>query len=515
MLSSLGQGYVKPIGPRDADWCFIGEAPGEDEAEASEPFVGKAGAKQGSIWRRLGLERDELRIHNVLSCRPPANKLSGAYYEQSAIRECRQYLGPVLNEPHKAFIALGAVPAKTLLGFKSSKHHSFKSNDWHGSLNWLDGRLVVPTYHPSFLMRGNQKLTGVVSWDIRRAMKAGRGQWQAEPAILRVDPELDWFTRWVDRYLGQVSSGLDTWLSIDIETVEKLSGKDESKLDGSNVQIVRINFSCHPDEGVTVPWLGEYLVQVRRLFASPGLKLMHNMRYDRPILAQAGFQVSEPLHDTMNMFKYQQSDLPQGLGFIAPFYSNYLHPEYMTTAWKHLAGSDPGQYAAIDAFQTLRIGYGLKKDLLKSGLWDTYQRHVYDLDTYVLHPAERVGLHVDSEKLTRFRAQLAEKELLLEAKIQAQISESERPLVGGAGNKGWKKPPKGLDPNVIIHKQVELEVWVCTDCGGKDVGEKHKCKRVKPPKTPKPRKKAGAKPSPAPGLPPGDGTVQPDLKLEQ
>jgi uracil-DNA glycosylase family 4 len=503
-LADKGRGFVPPDGSEYSDICFIGESPGGEEITAGKPFVGPAGGKLMSIMKRLQIQRDDVRIHNTISCQPPENKLAGTTYERDAIWHCGKNLEPVLREPHKVFIAVGAVPAKRLLGLSK-----YNVNNFHGTVNIVDGRYIVPTYHPSFLLRGNQKLTGVVCFDITQAKRIASGQWKPQPATLRVDPDLEWFTQWVDTYLQALSSGLDTWLSVDVETVEKMRGGAEDELDGSQTQIVRINFAYHPDEGVTVPFLGGYLDQVRRLLESNAVKIFHNHRYDCPLLRQAGFRINPQIHDSMNLWKYAQSDLPQGLGFIAPFYSSYMYPPTQSTAWKHLSGEAPGDYAAIDAFQTLRIAYGIKRDLLKAGIWNTYLRHVYDLDTYVLHPAEEVGLYVDRAKLAAFREQLVVKEDALEAKIKSQVDEDFRPLCSGGidketglrkPGKGWKKAPKPEALRLgeeLIEREILMEVLCCSDCGAKEVTPKHKCKKPKEPKIVKPKKprksrKAGA-----------------------
>ncbi len=467
-LASNGFDYIPASGPDYADIAICGPTPNRQ----SEP-------KLNSLLRRSGLDRDNLRIFNIINCQPNyENTLVKQSFVKQAVWECQAHVQPLLREPHKVFVPMGHVAAQSLLNFQGNRDKPFKLQDWHGCPSQVNGRWIVPSYDAAFLMAGNQKLTGVVAFDLAVAKRVASGEWKPQPAILRVDPSLEWFTKWVDALLAAAETS-EIWCSIDTETVEKMTGKAEDELDGGQAQIVRINFSCNPDEGLTVPFIGGYIDQSRRICKSKKLiKVLHNRRYDWPLLREVDCSLEYPHHDSMHLWKYTQSDLPMGLGFIAPFYSNYLYQDsdtgILSGAWKHLSGSKPGDYAAIDSFQTLRIALGMRRDLIKSNIWDTYLRHVYDLDRIVLHPAEDVGLYVNREKLLKFKAELEIKEADLEAKIRSQVDENNQPLIGK-----WKKPPKDKPASEILEREIELEVFYCTDCNERDVTQKHICDSVK------------------------------------
>src|SRR3954470_22109824 len=61
-------------GSPNADLMFVGEAPGEDEDEKGEPFIGRkpgqAGAFLDERLTELGVEREDVYITNVVMCRP-------------------------------------------------------------------------------------------------------------------------------------------------------------------------------------------------------------------------------------------------------------------------------------------------------------------------------------------------------------------------------------------------------------------------------------------------------------
>src|SRR6266513_6159060 len=58
------------VGNPDAEIMFIGEAPGADEDQQGEPFVGRAGQLLTKIIKAMGFAREEVYIANILKCRP-------------------------------------------------------------------------------------------------------------------------------------------------------------------------------------------------------------------------------------------------------------------------------------------------------------------------------------------------------------------------------------------------------------------------------------------------------------
>ena len=77
-LAAARKTVVFGVGNIDADLMFVGEAPGADEDEQGEPFVGKAGQLLTKIIETMGLQRSDVYIGNILKCRPdlPAGSAS-------------------------------------------------------------------------------------------------------------------------------------------------------------------------------------------------------------------------------------------------------------------------------------------------------------------------------------------------------------------------------------------------------------------------------------------------------
>jgi DNA polymerase len=132
------------VGNPRAELMFIGEAPGADEDEKGEPFVGRAGQLLTNMIKAMGLSREEVYIANIIKCRPPGNRTP----ERDECETCSPFLFRQIEvvKP-KVIVALGAVAAKTLLAVNASM----------GELRgrWYDFRntKLAVTYHPAFLLR--------------------------------------------------------------------------------------------------------------------------------------------------------------------------------------------------------------------------------------------------------------------------------------------------------------------------------------------------------------------------
>jgi uracil-DNA glycosylase len=133
------------VGDRQADWLFIGEAPGAEEDRRGEPFVGRAGQLLDSMLFALGLNRRQgVYIANILKCRPPGNR--DPRPEES--RACRDYLDRQISliQP-RIIVALGRVAAQNLLA-SDEPLARLRGR----TLSYRDTPLVV-TYHPAYLLR--------------------------------------------------------------------------------------------------------------------------------------------------------------------------------------------------------------------------------------------------------------------------------------------------------------------------------------------------------------------------
>jgi uracil-DNA glycosylase len=136
-------------GSKNARLLFIGEAPGEDEDLQGRPFVGRAGKVLDKMIEHAGLRRDDVYICNCLKCRPPKNRDP----EPDEIEACKRYLLSQLEiiRP-KIICTLGRYAYNTLFGV------DIKITAIRGTLTTYKGIKLLPTYHPSFLLRNESRI---------------------------------------------------------------------------------------------------------------------------------------------------------------------------------------------------------------------------------------------------------------------------------------------------------------------------------------------------------------------
>ena len=104
------------VGDPNADWMFIGEAPGAEEDRRGEPFVGRSGQLLDQMLAAIGQSRQSVFIANIIKCRPPNNR-DPKPEEASA---CRAYLERQIEIVNpRIIIAVGKIAAQNLLGTDS------------------------------------------------------------------------------------------------------------------------------------------------------------------------------------------------------------------------------------------------------------------------------------------------------------------------------------------------------------------------------------------------------------
>lgn len=133
------------VGDPNADWLFVGEAPGAEEDRRGEPFVGAAGQLLDNMMSAIRIKRgDNVYIANVLKCRPPGNRDP----QPEEVRQCDAYLKRqvALIQP-RLIVAMGRFAAQTLLESDAS------ISSLRGKLHQYQGVPLIVTYHPAYLLR--------------------------------------------------------------------------------------------------------------------------------------------------------------------------------------------------------------------------------------------------------------------------------------------------------------------------------------------------------------------------
>lgn len=489
-------------------------------------------------------------VHN---CRPPNDYLAGAPWEEHAIVRCRQYLQPVLDAvPDNAVVVpLGATALTALLGLRGVPGVAVK--DFHGTVTRdpSDRFWVVPTFHPSHLQRGAMNLLEVVTQDVRLAHRISQHGFTRSPAELVVDPHPDWVRRWVREHLQRLAADPEgTHLALDTEFAEKAGGADESEVVLADVSspITRVNGGNDKTTGWTVPYRSPYREIVEELLAGVvavrGWIWLWNKYADLDHLRRAGhtIQNGDCYVDAMWAWHFLQSDLPRGLGFVAPMASDF-------GAWKHWAKErdKEGVYAAADGVQTWRTAMWILSALHRQNMWDLFLTDWHERDVYVLRPAHEQGTPVNKTALEQFHQELQAKQADILVRIKQTAAQGVlKPKLGyakkpkgvtctgcdGSGRLGETsctrcagsgfecvppasilgKPKKGggeaksqymLEGVKLVEREIDVEINVCVTCGAEDVGPKHRCPLPKANKR-KGRKSQSGVPDDGDGLRLGD-----------
>ncbi len=154
-LGSLRDTMVFSTGNPEADFMLVGEAPGFQEEQKREPFVGPAGEKLNQILKAMGLAREKVYISNVCKFRP-ATRNQTTNNRKPSPEEMATSLPFVKAEidvvKPRVIVALGGSAAQGLLG--SEKPVGQLRDSWHQ----FQGIPLRVTYHPSYLLRQEEGL---------------------------------------------------------------------------------------------------------------------------------------------------------------------------------------------------------------------------------------------------------------------------------------------------------------------------------------------------------------------
>ena len=154
-LAARRTNVVFGVGNPDAKLMFVGEAPGEDEDELGEPFVGRAGQLLTKMILAMGLTREQVYIANVVKCRPdmPLGASGNRKPTKQEMETCLPYLRAQIEVIQPvALVALGATAVEGLIGSVGS------IGSLRGRFLEFRGTPLMPTYHPAFLLRNPNDL---------------------------------------------------------------------------------------------------------------------------------------------------------------------------------------------------------------------------------------------------------------------------------------------------------------------------------------------------------------------
>ena len=147
-LARTRNNVVPGMGVEHPEVLVVGEGPGHDEDMQGLPFVGKAGILLDRMLAAIGLDRKtNCYIANIVKCRPPENR-NPLPDEQSA---CFSFLEAQIHilKP-KMILCMGKIAIEKITG------QNISINAQHGEFFDYNGIPVMPTYHPSALLRNEE-----------------------------------------------------------------------------------------------------------------------------------------------------------------------------------------------------------------------------------------------------------------------------------------------------------------------------------------------------------------------
>lgn len=320
--------------------ALVGEAWGKDEEEAGAPFVGASGRLLNGLLAQVGIAREECLVTNVFNLRPrPTNDVSnlcgpkaegipnmpyltkGKYIRAEYAPELDRLRKEIEDFDPTVIVALGAAPAWAFL-------HTSGIRKIRGAPTLsVDGRKVLPTYHPSTVLR-DYKLRPILLADLMKAKEES-----AFPDLRRPSRRI-----WIEPTLTDIEQFYHDHivpspnLSIDIET------KGET--------ITCIGFAPTKTEALVIPFWdptkpdGNYWSTAQeeleawelvRSFCGLRKRIVfQNGLYDMSFLWRTmGITVPHAEDDTMLLHHALQPEMEKGLGFLATIYTNEASWKFM------------------------------------------------------------------------------------------------------------------------------------------------------------------------------------------
>ena len=426
---------------------MLGEALGAQEASKGVPFVGDAGFQLNRTLQRTKFDRQDFLITNVCRCQPPNNWLEGAPWEHEAILHCDQYLLQTIERMKpKVILPMGNVALRSILGRRGIEKLRGYVYDVRIAGHSCH---AVPTYHPSFILRGKDNLTGVNIFDIQRAVRTAADGYE-EPEVTYVErPSQEDLSGFLAEAVSAAEQGLPC--AADIETPTSGAVEEDEYGDIIDADIICISFSFRAHHALTVRWTNENFWFIEAMLALPWRWLVWwNKEFDVPRITSKGVQMTDHHLDAMEAWRWAQSDVPHGLGFAATFFTEVRE-------WKSLSSQMPEFYSCKDSDVLLQCFKGIKALLEKEGRWDAFIEHVVEVDP-LLKVMGRAGVPVDMEKRAEFRARLEGELDEIDREIQQAVPKSVRPfrvrkrvpadaVLGGSveGKEGavWDHNPEG------------------------------------------------------------------------
>lgn len=311
-----------------ASIMFVGEAPSDEEIIRGEPLVGPAGRVFRAALRTAGLDPEAYWITNVYQEQAPDNDTTGFRNDKEKTSAAFKRLADEISEAQPNVIVPLGSTALWAFGLGSS------ITPYRGAVSQAarikPGAKLVPTFHPSYIVRGNWKHFATLTKDfIRAAREAKKGPRIRYPSLrLNIQPTVEEVLQWEEKLIGS------DLLSTDIET--------------GWGQITCIGFAPNDHEAICIPFVDfgkpdrnywrsaqeelTVMRSVERVLNAPNPKLFQNGPYDVMWIAKKWKMfVRNYSRDTRLAHQVLFPELPKDLAFMGATYTDI-------GAWKNWSG---------------------------------------------------------------------------------------------------------------------------------------------------------------------------------
>ena len=394
--------------------AFIGEAPGADEDASGHPFVGSAGKELDRVLAKAGIHRHNAYLLNLINCRPPNNDL-GSPEGQEALVCCKpgfeEEMAALYKLGVRTIVPLGAHPTSAL-GIEGSVHKV------RGSVYEVGNSWAVPTFHPSYIIRGQWAEEPTMIADVEKAVGiATNGYTPPKEDFLLFPTVRDIEARTRDLLRTRQLIG------VDIET---------TGLHYWNSEIFVMALALSGEEAFSIPfysqgfvpyWKNGDLHAVQNCVSDLMKKcptMFQNAPFDVSHLDHHGFHVGNITHDVLLVHHAIHPELPHNLGYIVSIYG-------ATPFWKDIKlrfpvmrqtpDVDLRTYNARDAVVLHQVLGPLLDDLKETGTEHIY----YNYSLKLIRPTLSIttnGMQLDRSRLNKWKKELTVKLARLEKDLR-------------------------------------------------------------------------------------------------
>ena len=386
----------------DAKIAIVGMAPGRDEIAMGVPFIGVSGQLLTTCMRQVGMNRGDCFITNISEVMPPANKLDLLKTIGVSLEDEKERLeGELKRVKPRVIVALGGDALYHLTG------NSLIYN-WRGSIlkcDFLDNTVIIPSLHPSGILRGEYKHSSFLMFDLMKALEvSSTNKWKRKERTLIINPSFvqvyDFLKEIIQLNVGRIS--------LDLET-------NYPTKDGGLIYIRCVGIATSDTYAMCIPihtkngsaWSVKEEIEIWKMlhyiFTNKNiLKVVMNQSFELSVLYDWVGEIT-PIRDIAISHHLMQPETPKKLKFTNSVYTDI--PFYKDDAKEANFEDDATWlYNCKDCVSTFEVSTNTEDELKAVGLYNFYIDYQLPL-ARILWIALMKGIRVDTKKVLAYRAE--------------------------------------------------------------------------------------------------------------